>query len=225
MEASRQMNDRVGGFAGDPDRRVAAAGQTVAELFRSHGGMKGDFSIRVAGAGDVPRIRHIYAPFCAPDCPVSFECEPPSLAVMEERVSSTLDTMPFLVMEEGGEVCGYAYAGPHRARAAYRWSCEVSIYMAGSARGRGAGKRLYSCLLDILRLQGYCNAFGGVTLPNPGSVALHLSLGFESVGVYRRVGFKNGAWHDVAWFGTRLLEVDGQPSDPVPFPALAGGGG
>jgi phosphinothricin acetyltransferase len=101
---------------------------------------------------------------------------------------------------------GYAYGSSHRPRAGYRWSVEVSAYVASSHRGRGIGKRLYMQLLEELAARGFCNAYGGLTLPNDASMALHLSVGFEPVGVFRSVGHKFGRWHDVAWLQKRLRE-------------------
>jgi L-amino acid N-acyltransferase YncA len=108
-------------------------------------------------------------------------------------------------------VAGYAYAGPHRFRDAYRWSVETSVYVHADYRRQGVGQALYRTLLAILTTQGYGHAYAGVTLPNAGSVALHESLGFEPVGVYRRVGFKLGTWHDVGWWQLGLLATDAVP--------------
>jgi phosphinothricin acetyltransferase len=113
-------------------------------------------------------------------------------------------------------VQGYAYASRHRERAAYQWSVDVSAYVREDARGRGVGKALYGRLFELLKALGYCRAFAGIALPNAASVALHESMGFEALGVYRRVGFKRGAWHDVGWWQKTLQDVD-HPSPPLPF--------
>ncbi|RMF81859.1 MAG: N-acetyltransferase family protein, partial [Planctomycetota bacterium] len=111
---------------------------------------------------------------------------------------------------------GYAYASPHRVRAAYQWSVEVSAYVHEEARGRGVGRKLYAALFEALRRLGYVNAYAGVTLPNDASERFHAACGFEPVGIYRRVGYKAGAWHDVAWSQLRLQE----PADPPAAPRL-----
>ena len=85
----------------------------------------------------------------------------------------------------------------HRARAAYRWSCDVSCYVSPDAQRRGVGKALYTRLIEILKLQGFHAAHAGIALPNAASVALHEAVGFRPVGVYEEVGFKNGSWRDV----------------------------
>jgi L-amino acid N-acyltransferase YncA len=113
-----------------------------------------------------------------------------------------------------GAVLGYAYASPHRERAAYRWSVDVAVYIAEQARRRGVGRQLYSTLFAMLVELGYYNAFAGVTLPNPASVGLHESMGFTPVGVYRNVGYKLGAWHDVGWWRRPLQPPAADPAEP-----------
>jgi L-amino acid N-acyltransferase YncA len=106
--------------------------------------------------------------------------------------------------EHHGEVLGYAYASAHRTRAAYQWSVDVSVYVQAQVQRSGVGCALYSSLFKLLTLQGFYNAYAGITLPNPGSVGLHESLGFRPVGMYRAVGYKLGAWHDVGWWQLTL---------------------
>jgi phosphinothricin acetyltransferase len=117
-------------------------------------------------------------------------------------------------------VVGYAYASPHRDRAAYQWSVDVTVYVSPRAHRTGTGRRLYGLLLAILRQQGYHQAFGGITLPNTASVGLHEAMGFTPVGVYRRVGFKLGAWRDVGWWGVELGPPPSAPAPPRPFEAM-----
>jgi phosphinothricin acetyltransferase len=115
---------------------------------------------------------------------------------------------------------GYAYASRHRERAAYQWSVDTTVYVRQGRQRRGVGRALYTALLGVLPLQGYVNAYAGVTLPNPASVGLHTAMGFQPVGTYRRVGWKLGRWHDVAWFQRPLGA--GPVDDGVP-PAPPGG--
>jgi phosphinothricin acetyltransferase len=100
------------------------------------------------------------------------------------------DRYPWLVGQLDAAVIGYAKAGAWRERTAYAWTCETTIYLAESARGRGLGRALYTALLDEVARRGFHSAIGGITLPNPASVALHQRLGFQSVGVVRDAGFK-----------------------------------
>lgn len=172
-----------------------------------------DPRIRRAGPADAPAVRDIYAPFVSDSC-VSFELEPPDAAEMERRIREIGGRYPWLVLEEAGTVAGYAYAGAHRARPAYRWCAEVSVYVRGDARGRGVGRALYGALLELLRRQGYVNAYAAVTLPNPASVALHEAVGFSRVGVFPRIGFKRGSWHDLLWLEKRLQDP-AFPAEPL----------
>jgi len=177
--------------------------------------------VRPASAADAAAIAQIYAPYVR-DTVISFEEVPPSADEMAARMADVVRTHPYLVFEAAGEVLGYAYAGPHASRAAYRWSADVSVYVAARAHRHGVGRELYTVLLDLLRQQGFHAAFAGVTLPNAGSVGLHEALGFSPIGGFPEAGFKHGAWHDVGWW--RLALSDGPPAgEPIAFPELAGG--
>jgi phosphinothricin acetyltransferase len=150
---------------------------------------------------------------------ISFEIEPPSIAQIEDRIRNTLPSFPYLVCATDEKVLGYAYAGAHRERAAYRWSVDVTIYVDEAARGSGVGRSLYGSLIRILQRQRFHAAFVGITLPNEGSVALHKSVGFQLVGIYEEVGFKFGRWHGVSWWRRGLCE--GQPTgEPIAFASL-----
>ena len=172
--------------------------------------------IRSIELSDAEAVRDIYAPFVS-DSATSFETEPPDTTAIQQRIRDLTGQYPWLVFEADGKVLGYAYASSYRARKAYQWCVEVSVYVHDKARKCGVGRALYLSLFDVLRRQGYANAYGGITLPNPASVGLHESLGFTTIGVYSRVGYKFGHWHDVIWLQLRLLETD-EPV-PTPYPA------
>ncbi len=162
----------------------------------------------------------IYAPYVR-DTAISFESEPPDAAAMAARIAATTALHPWLVAEADGTVLGYCYATRHRERAAYRWGTDVSVYLAADARGRGLGRLLYTALLDLLRRQGFRTAYAGIALPNPASVRLHEAMGFQPIGVYPRVGYKLGRWHDVGWWELPLHPTDDSPpAEPIPFPEL-----
>jgi L-amino acid N-acyltransferase YncA len=175
--------------------------------------------IRLATEADAAAIAAIYAPAVTASA-ASFELEPPDAGEMARRMAGTQRRTPWLVCERAGAVVGYAYAGQHRDRPAYRWSVEVSAYVGPDARGIGIGRALYSSLFAVLRLQQFRNAFAGITLPNPPSRALHRALGFERVGVFPRIGYKHGAWHDVEWLALALLPHVAEPPEPVALPAV-----
>lgn len=170
-------------------------------------------SVRLATPEDAPAVAAIYAPVVR-DTAISFEAEPPDGAEFARRIAAILPAQPWLVAEETGRVLGYAYAGPHRARVAYQWSVEPSVYVAAEGRGRGVGRALYAALLATLRAQGFANAYAGVTLPNAASLRLHEAFGFEPVGVFKRAGYKQDRWHDVWWGALALTEAEAPPPRP-----------
>lgn len=168
--------------------------------------------IRLAIADDAPAIAAIYEPIVR-DTVISFETEPPDSDEIGHRMTTGMPEYPWLVATDNTDVGGYAYASRHRARPAYRWAVDVSVYINGQHQGRGIGRRLYAVLLDLLTAQGYRNAFAGIAMPNPASVALHESLGFEYLGKYERVGWKHDDWHDVGWWQRSLGDEKGRPHE------------
>ena len=175
--------------------------------------------IRLATAADAEAIAAIYRPVVE-STTISFETAPPDRDEMARRLADTLVAHPWLVCDIDGRVAGYAYASKHRVRAAYQWSVDTSVYVDADRRRSGVGRGLYRSLFAILAAQGFFNAFAGIALPNTASVALHEAVGFEPIGVYRRVGFKLGAWHDVGWWQLALRAHDASPDVPLPLPAL-----
>jgi phosphinothricin acetyltransferase len=169
--------------------------------------------IRDASARDAEACAAIYAPYVT-DTAISFETEPPSPAEMAERIAAAQATHAWLVLEDDGAVVGYAYGGRHRARAAYRWACDVSVYLERGRRRTGGGRALYQTLFARLAERGFRTAIAGMTLPNDASVGLHRAMGFEPVGTYRRIGWKHGAWHDVAWAQRAIATADDPPAEP-----------
>jgi phosphinothricin acetyltransferase len=178
--------------------------------------MAGGGGIRIAASGDAAAVQAIYAPYVA-ETVISFEIEPPSVAEMARRIAMIGARFPWLVYGVGDEIAGYAYAGPHKERAAYQWAADATVYVAAQARGKGVGRALYRRLLAILDFQGFHTVFGGITLPNAASVGLHEACGFRPVGVYREVGYKFGAWRDVGWWGLRLSDAEADPRPPQAF--------
>ena len=175
--------------------------------------------IRIAVEDDAPCVAAIYAPYVL-NSVISFESVPPDAAEFRARIAACLPDYPWLIAEVEGQVVGYAYAGPHSARAAYDWSANISVYLAADHHRQGIGKRLYDMLVTLLRHQGYHSLFAGITLPNPASVAIHTALGMKDVGIYKEVGFKFGAWHDVMWMGMAISPATLPTTRPTPFAAL-----
>lgn len=180
--------------------------------------------LRLAAPADGAEVAAVYAPYVESTA-VSFELVAPTADEMGARIEQVLDAHPWIVAtgteRAPGVVVGYAHAHAFAARPAYRWSVETAIYLRSEARGQGVGSALYTALLGLVAAQGYRRAFAGIALPNPASVALHERLGFRPAGVYERVGFKHGAWHDVSWWQRDLDgAAHGAPDEPVPLARL-----
>jgi L-amino acid N-acyltransferase YncA len=170
-------------------------------------------TVRDASEDDAPACAAIYAPYVR-ETAVSFEAEPPTPAQMAERITAAMLTHAWVVLEDESRVVGYAYGGPHQKRAAYRFACEVSVYVEQGRRRIGSGRVLYEALFERLAARGYRMAVAGMTLPNAASVGLHQAMGFKPIGVYQRIGWKLGAWHDVAWVQHALGVEQDPPAEP-----------
>jgi phosphinothricin acetyltransferase len=156
--------------------------------------------IRMAAASDAAALAKIYNHYVR-ETIVTFEEEPVSDVEMARRLADVqAASLPWLVVEEGGGVVGYACARPWKPRRGYRFSTEVSVYLDASQGGRGLGTLLYAQLLSELRTRGVHAAMGGIALPNDASVKLHEKLGFEKVAHFREVGSKFGEWIDVGYW-------------------------
>lgn len=174
---------------------------------------------RFASRDDAAAVAAIYAPYVR-DTAVTFETEAPDADEFAQRIAKIGTAYPWLLAELDGRIVGYAYATEYRTRRAYRWSTEVTVYLAAGTQRRGIGRGLYARLFDLLRAQGYVNAYGVVTLPNAASVGLHEAMGFTSIGLYPHVGYKHGAWHDVGWWQLTLREPPLPPQEPIAFADL-----
>ena len=171
--------------------------------------------VRHATPDDAAACLEVYGPF-ADGTATSFEQEAPSIEEYARRIARVSRTHAFLVAEDRGVIAGFAYAGVHRERHSYRWTCEVSVYLGAGYRGRGLGRALCEPLFDLLQKQGYRMLLAGITVPNPASIGLHRALGFEEVGVYRRIGWKAGDWQDVMWLALQLGPETHEHEPPPP---------
>ena len=117
-----------------------------------------------------------------------------------------------------GRVAGYAYGTAHRARAAYRFSTETTVYVDAAHRRAGVGRALYEALFVALAARGLHRAYAGIALPNDGSVGLHRAVGFTPVGVFAEVGWKFDRWHDVSWWQRPLGGGSAARDDSSPVP-------
>lgn len=170
-------------------------------------------TIRAARPDDAGAIAAIYAPYVV-DGTISFEDMAPDAATMRARMAIGDGLYPWLVATEAESVIAYAYASAWSPRSAYRWTVETTIYVAESAYRRGTGRNLYTALLDSLRAQGFHQAIGRISLPNPPSIALHRALGFHHAGVIRAAGWKQGRWIDVENWQLQLADPSDPPTEP-----------
>ena len=174
-------------------------------------------TLRDATAADAAACASIYAPYVL-DTAITFELDPPSTVEMGARIQAALSTHAWVVLEDDGRVVGYAYGSPFRSRAAYRWACEVSVYLERGRTRTGGGRLLYEHLLGRLAACGFRQAVAVMTLPNAPSLALHRAMGFELTGTLTRIGWKHGSWHDVSWAQRELgAGGGGPPSQPGPL--------
>ena len=175
--------------------------------------------LRIATKDDAAAILDIYAPFIL-NSGITQETEVPSVEEFQQRIASTLIERPWLVCEVDGNVAGYAYAGKHRDRKGYQWCVESSLYISEKHFGTGIAYALYAALFELLKLQGYVNAYAVITLPNDRSTAFHEKFGFYYFTTYKKVGYKLGQWHDVGWWQYDVNPHDADPNDPVRFSQL-----
>jgi phosphinothricin acetyltransferase len=171
-------------------------------------------SIRLATKDDAAAVAAIYRPYVE-DTRISFEEEAPDAAEIARRMANPLH--PWLIVEEGGHILGFASTSPMRSRHAYRWSIETGIYLDAAAQGRGLGRQLLTAHLDLLTQQGFVTVVAGIALPNEASVAVHEKLGFTLSGIERGVGFKHGEWVDVGRWQRDLASRTPAPQEPAPY--------
>lgn len=177
--------------------------------------------IRPVRPEDAPALLDIYAPYILATA-VTFEVAPPSAGEFAQRIAGITARFPYLAVEgENGRLAGFAYAHPAAERAAYQWNAELSVYLRGDSCGRGLGSRLYAALIGLLGPLGYRNLYALITLPNPASLALHARMGFRTLAVQRRAGYKLGRWHDVAWLEKPLGPYGAEPRPPLSVKELA----
>lgn len=173
--------------------------------------------IRAAAVADAAAITDIYAHYVR-DTAITFDTDAPSAAEVAERIEAGAGAFPWLVAEEDGAILGYAYAAAFRARRAYRFAVETTVYVGPGCEGRGVGSSLYRPLLETLEEQGFTQAIAAVTLPNEASVRIHERLGFVHAGTYAQVGWKLGRWLDVGLWQRPLARGENPPEEPRPLP-------
>lgn len=172
--------------------------------------------IRVAKESDVAAMLAIYAPYVE-NTAITFDLVVPTLAEFTRKIQKIQTEAPCLVCEMDDKVVGYAYADTYRAKEAYKWTRELSVYVDKAAQTKKYGTALYYSLIELLKCQNYRNVLAGITLPNIPSVSFHQRFGFHQVGVYDNVGYKLGKSHRVGWWQLSLEEPQAPAKDIVPL--------
>jgi L-amino acid N-acyltransferase YncA len=178
--------------------------------------MENTFEIRLINEADAHVVLTIYK-YYVDHTNISFEYEAPSIEEYIQRISVNTEKYPWLVCLNNNNIVGFSYGSTHRYRTAYQWSPESTIYLAPEFHKKGLGRILYKTLFEILKLQGYYNVFAGVALPNQKSIVFHQAMGFEEIGIFKKVGYKHGNWHDTHWFQLSLNEYKPNPTTPQLF--------
>ena len=166
--------------------------------------------IRFAESKDCETLLEIYAPFVR-ESTVTFETEVPSVSEYCQRIQKIMPVYPWIVLEIDGQIVGYAYAGRQRERAAYNWNAELSVYVHPKHQKSGVGKALYTALLELLKEQGYYNAYACITYPGEQSIGFHKKMEFSEIGIFYHTGFKFGKWLNVIWMEKSLQSVKDHP--------------
>lgn len=183
-------------------------------------------NFRPARPEDAPALLGIYSWYVLHTA-VTFEYDVPTEDEFRGRVERTLKKYPYLVAEADGVILGYAYAGTFKARAAYDWAVELSIYLDKDVRGRGFGKKLYDALSNELSRMGILNLYACISSPivedeylDNTSERFHSRLGFVTVGRFHRCGCKFGRWYDMIWMEKFIGGHECPPSDVIPYSDL-----
>jgi L-amino acid N-acyltransferase YncA len=179
-----------------------SAGPSVSHASVSYRGAVAKI-VRPATPADIPAIAQIYG-YAVRDSVATFDVTDPPPSYWQKKLASAEVGDHVVVVEDAATVLGYAYSTAFRPRPAYAHTRETSIYLAPEAVGHGVGRLAYAFLISLLRDDRMHCAVAVVAEPNPASIALHESLGFELVGILREVGRKFDRWIDTRWYQLRL---------------------
>ena len=184
-------------------------------------------SLRIARPEDAAEILAIYRPYIE-NTAITFDTDVPSVSEYSEHISHILENYPFIVAEENGKIIGYAYASTFRARKAYIYTAETSIYVKDGCHRNGVGLALYDELEKWLTKQNVIILYACIThtsysddpnLPE-GSIAFHTSAGYKHIGQMENCGYKFGKWYDIVWMEKRLNNANENPNDFISFSKL-----
>ncbi len=182
--------------------------------------------IRAARATDAQELLEIYRPYVE-NTAISFEYEVPSTEEFEKRITDTLQKYPYIVAVQGEKIVGYAYAGVFKARKAYDWSVETSIYVKQDCQNMGIGKKLYAKLEEILKKQNILNLNACIAYTDAedeyltnNSMEFHAHMGYKLVGKFNKSGYKFGKWYDMIWMEKMVGEHIENPKNFIPYSKL-----
>jgi len=170
--------------------------------------------IREATVSDIPGILSLYSVYIM-ETTHTFEYVVPSLTSFEDRFISITGQFPWLICEVDGELAGYAYASAAFKRAAYQWDADLTVYMDEKFHRQGIATALYSCLIDLLKLQGYYNLYAVITAGNTSSIQFHRNFGFTDIGIFHKSGYKMGVWLDVLWMEKSIHRHNLEPAPAI----------
>ena len=165
----------------------------------------GEILIRRVEQADLPALLDIYNHYVK-TTPITFDVEPRTLAQRQEWLDGFRPAGRYqcFVAAQDGRAIGWACSTKYKEKAAYDTSVEMSVYLAPDSHGKGLGRRLYETIIAALQGEDINRLYGGITQPNPGSVGLHLALGFRLLGTQTEVGRKFGRFWDVALYERAL---------------------
>ena len=179
--------------------------------------MTDGIKIRAASPEDAPALLRVYAPYVK-NTAITYEYDVPSVDEFSKRIETTLKRFPYLVLERGGEIIGYAYAGPLHSRPAYDWSVETSLYLSEDVRGGGLGRLLHDALENVLREQGFLNMNACIAYPEKedeyltrNSAEFHAHLGYRMIGGFTKCSYKFRRWYGMVWMEKLIGEHGANP--------------
>lgn len=181
-----------------------------------------NITIRDANIEDAERLLEIYS-YYVQNTAITFEYDVPTLTEFQNRIKNIKKQYPYLVIERDGTIQGYAYAGAFVGRAAYEWSCEMTVYLDSAARKCGLGRMIYKALEEKLKEMGILNLYACIGYPEiddkyltKNSADFHAHLGFEKVGEFHKCGYKFGRWYNMIWM-EKIIGNHQLAQEPVTF--------
>ena len=185
-----------------------------------------DIKIRTATLDDAAALLDIYD-YYVQDTAITYEYDTPSLEEFTDRIRTIQQKFPYLVIEQGKEILGYAYASAFHPRIAYQWCVEMTIYLDKNARGKGFGPMLYEELERQLKGLGYLNLYSCIAYPDAedeyltfGSVKFHEKMGYKLNGKFTKCGYKFGRWYNMVWMEKFIGEHTNNPASPGTVPEM-----